>query len=116
MIFSSCNKKEPKLSQDKVKAQSIVLQSLGWLKNANAVNDAEHAIKRDSIYFIGVMGYAMDVPGVQEYYSRYYNKYSVKVIDGTGDAIISTEMEELNYRAHEYALQFNAIMLYKLKK
>jgi hypothetical protein len=115
-VLSSCNKKEDKFSQEKVDAQSIVLQSLDWLKNANAAYDANQAIKKDSIYFIGVLGYAMDVPGVQEYYSLYENKIPVKIIRGTGDAIISTEMRELNSLAHEYAMQFNAIILYKLKK
>jgi hypothetical protein len=116
MALASCNKKEVKLSQDKIGAQAIVLQSLAWLKNANPVNDAKQAINKDSIYFIGVLGFALDVPAVQEYYSLYKNKIPVIIIKGTGDAIISPDMAELNYRAREYALQFNAIILYKLKK
>ena len=51
LMFSSCSKKEPRLSQDAMKAQSIVLQSLGWLKNASAVDDAEHNTKQKSLIY-----------------------------------------------------------------
>jgi hypothetical protein len=114
--FYACEKKEYRLKAEQVKAQAIVIHSLNWIKSSNAINDAKCAIEKDSIYFIGVYGFSTEFPGLSISDSMLIKKIPTKIIGGTGDMIISPEMTELNYRAREYALQFNSIILYKLKK
>jgi hypothetical protein len=115
-VLFSCKNNRTKLDTEQNVNQEVVLQSLNWLKSADPVNDAIQTIKNDSLYFIGVLGYATDIPGVDEYYSLYENKIPIKIINGTGDVIISDEMHELNYKARQYALQFNSVILYHLRK
>jgi hypothetical protein len=114
--FYACEKKEHELNAEQVHAQAIVIHSLNWIKSSNAINDAKCAIEKDSIYFIGVCGFSTEIPGLSISDSMLIKKIPTKIIGGTGDMIISPEMTELNCRAREYALQFNSIILYKLKK
>ena len=111
-----CKNKEVKLSQEEIARQSIVRQNIEWLNNANVINDGLQAIKKDSIYFVGVIGYGLIVPGVRDYRARYKNKVPVKPINGTGDFIRTDDDKKINYLATEYALQFNAIILANLEK
>ena len=52
-------------------------------QTANPEQDCRGAIGRRDLRFVGVAGYALDVPGVADYQTRYWRTNGVKVIAGT---------------------------------
>ena len=57
--------------------------------------------------FVGVAGFALDVPGVPDYQARYWKTNGVKVIGGTGDV----GHRDFNDAARAYANRYNAALL-----
>jgi hypothetical protein len=117
-IFGCAKEKvQPKVALDEREKHHVEVQlSLAMLKNSNPDSLAQKAIMADSIYFICVYGYAIEVPGVNDYEERYQNKVPVRVIPGTSDALYSEEDKELAAIANNYAKRFNGIILNHLKK
>jgi hypothetical protein len=76
-------------------------------EKANPERDCEKAIRNGDVRFVGVAGYALDVPGVTEYYPRYWKKNGVKVIAGTSDV----GNRPFNRAARVYAERYNAALL-----
>lgn len=61
--------------------------------------------------FLSVMGYALIVPGVEDYQNTYKGKIEVFIIPGTSDAIESKQHKRYNDAAYEYALRHNQLLL-----
>jgi hypothetical protein len=80
---------------------------------ANPTNDFTAAIATNDVRFVGYMGYALVVPGVKDYYSRYDRSNGVKVIAGTGDVISPTTFPA--DVAERYAATYNDLLLRHLK-
>jgi len=59
--------------------------TLAHPERANPEKDCQRAIARHDLCFVGVAGYALDVPGVADYQTRYWKSNGVKVIAGTSD-------------------------------
>jgi hypothetical protein len=74
---------------------------------ANPEQDCRRAIGRHDLRFVGVAGYALDVPGVADYQTRYWKTNGVKVIARTSD------IGDLafNKAARKYARRYNAQLL-----
>jgi hypothetical protein len=75
--------------------------------SANPEQDCTRAISRRDLRFVGVAGYALDVPGVSDYQTRYWKTNGVKVIRGTSDV----GDRAFNHSAREYARRYNAQLL-----
>ncbi len=71
---------------------------------ANAEEDCRRAISRHDLRFVGVPGYALDVPGVPDYHNRCWKTNGVKVIAGTSDVGDIA----FNETARKYARRYNA--------
>jgi hypothetical protein len=114
-IFS-CKSKEdsPRNIEADLAKREIIRRSIALLQN-NPDSMALSELKRDSIYFLGVMGYALDVPGVDNYYKNFSDHVPVKVIEGTGDFITSKEVAILNDMARKYCLRYNNVVLRWIK-
>ena len=88
IVFSvSCNNEKQQANSTKQETDSTTDISVSEeytfidvLENALYQNDFNESIKREDYRFIGVMGYAMIVPGVPDYYEKYSQSYSVKII------------------------------------
>jgi len=65
--------------------------------------------------FLGVLGFALDVPGVKNFEQHYPFATDVFIIPKTSDAFLSREELEYNHRAREFALDYNTRLL-KAKK
>jgi hypothetical protein len=76
-------------------------------ETASPEQDCTHAIARHDLRFIGVAGYALDVPGVADYQTRYWKTNGVKVITGTSDVGDLA----FNEAARKYARRYNAHLL-----
>ena len=107
----SRNNNEPRKNELNSEEHSIVHQSLIQVTETNPDSTAAKAIEQDRIFFLGIMGYALIVPGVDNYYERFQNQIPVKVIEGTSDFITSEEVRTLNAKARQYALRYNAVVL-----
>jgi hypothetical protein len=77
---------------------------------ANPVRDFRDAVGRGDHYFVGLYGFALEVPGVDDYHERYADRVPVRMIEGTSDAIKSAEFGRLNDACREYAYEFNRRM------
>jgi hypothetical protein len=77
--------------------------------------DAEHAIQRGDLGFIGVYGYAYTIPGVEGVYLYHRfpkNIYSqLKVIRGTTDVRRGPADYAFNDKARSYAERYNGVLL-----
>jgi hypothetical protein len=76
-------------------------------EKANPEEDCRRAIARHDLRFVGVAGYALDVPGVADYETRYWKTPGVKVIARTSDVGDLA----FNEAARKYARRYNAQLL-----
>ena len=74
---------------------------------ADPEHDCTQAISRYDLRFVGVAGYALDVPGVPDYETRYWKTNGVKVMRGTGDV----GDRVFNESARKYARRYNLHLL-----
>ena len=81
--------------------------SLPHPDRANAEQDCKRAIAHRDLRFVGVAGYALDVPGVPNYHERYWKTNGVKVIEGTSDV----GNRPFNDAARTYARRYNEELL-----
>ena len=79
-------------------------------------SDLQAAIKKGDYRFIGLMGYTLYVPGVQqdEFYQKHEAEFGVKVITGTSDFFEIPEQEELVRVGGAYAEKYNRFLLKKI--
>ena|SRR5436190_24140689 len=75
--------------------------------SANPEQDCIRATGRHDLRFVGVAGFALDVPGVPDYQIRYRKVNGVKIITGTSDA----GDRVFNDAARNYARRYNAKLL-----
>lgn len=76
-------------------------------ERANPEKDCQRAIARHDFRFVGVAGFALDVPGVADYQTRYWRTNGVKVIARTRDV----GHRDFNEAARAYANRYNAALL-----
>ena len=81
--------------------------------NANPTNDFRAAVATNDVRFVGYMGYALVVPGVQDYYSGYDKSNGVKIIEGTSDVLSPTSFPP--GVARRYAAAYNELLFRYLK-
>lgn len=71
----------------------------------------ESALGAGDVRFLGVYGYALEVPGVPKSETDRISKNGTLPIPGTSDALVSEEHGTLNDEAREYAAQYNGLLL-----
>ena len=76
-------------------------------ETADPEEDCRRAIARHDLRFVGVAGYALDVPGVADYQTRYWKTPGVKVIARTSDVGDLA----FNEAARKYARRYNVQLL-----
>lgn len=87
------------------------LDELRRLEHADPSRDLQGAISVNDLRFIGIMGYALEVPGVEHYHERYASSSGVKIVEGTSDVIYGVEHRRLIDIAREYAEKYNRLLL-----
>jgi hypothetical protein len=66
--------------------------------------------------FLGVLGFALTVPGVDDFEKNYSYTKDVFVIPNTSDGVFGTYGLEFNRRAAEFARNFNRRLLKEKEK
>ena len=80
-------------------------------RSANYEDDFKNSVKRGDLRFVGLMGYALSVPGVPDFEEKYSRSNGVKIIEGTSDSYNNTAELLENEFYEEYAKRYNALLL-----
>jgi hypothetical protein len=91
---------------------SASVAKLRWLEHADPIVDAQNALASKDHRLVGVYGYTLSAPGIETSQQRtYQERYGIRPIEGTSDALESEEHERLVRKATEYAERYNRHML-----
>ena len=70
------------------------------------------ALERGDSAFMGIMGYATIVPGVENLCT--YESRGVRVVEGTGDVVYGSDDRDFQSEAFEYARTYNRVIIDRL--
>jgi hypothetical protein len=96
--------------------ETTLRNALQVLNLDNPKEDLTTKIGRDDLRFIGLYGYAVFFPGVNQKDYPLIDKYGILMIEGTSDAIESEEHAELIDKAILYGEIYNTALLSHIKK
>lgn len=85
-------------------------------KSANAEADVRNAIAKGDLRFVGVCGFAVDIPGLKDSEKHLVTPQGVKVIAGTTDATNDPAEHAFNTAAESYALTYNRLLKEHLRE
>lgn len=94
----------------------------GSLTEAQKLAEADPEIefraakKKGQIYFRGVMGAVVDVPGVKGAAKRYLKCVPVRIIEGTSDVLGPGQDRQVRQKVRAYAERYNALVVAFLNK
>ncbi|TKB53571.1 MAG: hypothetical protein E8D50_07685 [Nitrospira sp.] len=94
------------------KERTAIRKELTRLRTANPAMDLETAMTHGDYRFVGLMGYSLMVPGVDQdlFRKNYEPKFGFKVIEGTSDYFEIPEQEELVRIGTTYAERYNRLL------
>lgn len=81
------------------------------LDHANPEADCKRAIRKDDMRFVGMLSFAVFVPGVDDYSDHYSTTNGVKIIKGTTDTPQGDQEVRFQDRAEIYAEAYNRCLL-----
>lgn len=115
-----CAESEKKSNQSNDSALSMpdTVRTLAYVTvqvGANFEDDFRRAVDSGDVRFVGVMGYALEVPGVPDYDSKYSRLYGVKVIEGTSDMYRDSLELQRGQFYQRYAENYNRLLLRHLE-
>jgi hypothetical protein len=91
-------------------------QRINQLKSANVADDVNIAIQKGDLRFLVCVGFAGVVPGMPQWSEELYKKYGTRILDGTGDMIMSNEQKTFKELAASYAEAYNKLLWAKIQK
>ncbi len=69
------------------------------------------SIEKGDCRFMGVAGFGLKVPGVEDYYPKFAETNGVKIIKGTGDYIPRGTLRKFPGDADSFAYEYNLLLL-----
>jgi hypothetical protein len=84
---------------------------IGVSDTARFKDDFKHALENRDYRFVGVMGYALEIPGVSNYFELYSKVNGVKVIEGTSDHYPDSLSLVQAIYFRDYAQGYNLLLL-----
>lgn len=88
------------------------VEQLRWVERADPIAAAKAAVARKDFVLLGVYGYTWLIPGVKESQKfEYREKYGMRLIEGTGDAVLGPEHGRLIGLTTKYAEKYNLYVL-----
>ena len=112
-----CQKAQPVKRESPVTSNTAILKMTLSSLNLKAPNaDVEENITSGDYRFVGICGFACYPPGLQDADIKVLlEKYGVRNLQGTTDSIESDEHWKLIRTATDYAIEYNRILLTKVK-
>ena len=92
------------------------LEALRSFERRNPIDDGRAAIRNNQLFFWGIGGFSMTVPGVDEHKKCRALRSLTRVIPGTTDVIASDEHHRLIGVAERYAERYNVLIREQLEK
>jgi hypothetical protein len=99
------------VSADGTLADDMKAEQVAQLKIDTAEADAKAAMARGDMRLLAVYGFTVEVPGVVESVAAARQKYGLRMLEGTGDALKSPRDKITNEIARKYAAKYNAIIV-----
>ena len=88
------------------------VKQLRWVESADPISDAKRSIENGNFALLGIAGYTVTIPGVDESKKfEYREKYGLRILEGTSDVVHGTEHLRLIRLAKGYAKKYNLYML-----
>lgn len=91
------------------------MKELNEIEGANPARDLQAAVARKDFRFVGIWGYTVEVPGLNENDKR-IQEQGVRMIEGTSDALTNELAAKFQEKARSYAERYNHLLLDYLKK
>lgn len=98
-------------ADDKSTDAAMAVDQVAKLNVDTAEADAKAAIARGDRRLLAVYGFTVEVPGSKENVAILRDKYGLRVLEGTGDAIKGPQDQVLNKNARQYARKYNQIII-----
>lgn len=100
----------------RVTPDSASVAKLRWVEHADPIVDAQNALASNDHRLVGVYGYVVSIPGVEmSQWLTYQQRYGLRAIEGTSDALEGEEHARLVRKATEYAEHYNKHVLTHVK-
>jgi len=81
------------------------------VEHANPEVDCKNALRKNDMRFVGMLSFAVFVPGVGDYEDRYSRTNGVKILKGTTDTPKGAKEVRFQDRAEIYAEAYNRCLL-----
>jgi hypothetical protein len=95
---------------------SASVAKLRWVEYADPIVDAQNALASNDHRLVGVYGYVVSIPGLDiSQWPDYQQRYGLRPIEGTSDALEGEEHARLVRKATEYAERYNRHVLRHVK-
>jgi hypothetical protein len=91
-------------------------EQIANLRQADVGQDAAKALAIGDRRFLLNIGWGGAIPGVPEWTAEMREKYSVRILDGTGDMVFGPKHKEFKQVANEYAAKYNQLILEHVSK
>jgi hypothetical protein len=89
------------------------LAELYFMQTAKPATALENAWRRGDTEFLGIAGFSLEVPGVEEHY-EVVRSHGIRVIAGTGDTSTDEDLWKLITGARGYVEQYNRLLFQRL--
>jgi hypothetical protein len=86
-----------------------VAAELAAIESADPAHDAQQAIARGDMRFVGIMEYSVLTPGVEDW--SVVDRHGVRIVEGTSDVVRCYEQARLTEIAEQYAAAYNRTIL-----
>lgn len=86
-----------------------VSSELAAIESGDPLRDAAQAVAMSQLSFVGIMGYSVKVPGVDDW--SLVEKFGVRIVEGTSDVVRCYEQARLTMVATAYAEAYNREIL-----
>jgi hypothetical protein len=88
---------------------------LARYETADAVADCRRAIASHDFRFLAVYGFTWDVPGIEDFKTKYQHRYRHRFLDGTSEMVTGSEDVRLQGIAREYAARYNRYLFHYVR-
>jgi hypothetical protein len=88
-------------------APSSAVAQLATYEKRDGALDAEKDFRNGKVRFLAVQGYALTVPGIDDFFPKLSHTYKYHVIEGTSDVIQNSRDLQLQATAESYARAYN---------
>jgi len=101
----------PAMAADDKIDDTMNVEQVANLKVDAAETDARAAIARGDQRLLAVYGITVEVPGVDTSVATLRQRYGLRILEGTSDAIKGPQDRLLNENARKYAKKYNRIII-----